>query len=76
MINFLNLQKKVNQTTYLKKNEKTIFGELKYNKEKKELIVSNIGDLETGDLLLGCKKGIEKKKDIIGRNEISSFNFL
>ena len=67
MINFLNLQKKFNQITYLKKNEKTIFGELKNNKEKKELIVSNIGNLGTGDLLLGCKKGIEKKKEIIGR---------
>ena len=26
-----------------------------------------IGNLGTGDLLLGCKKGIEKKKEIIGR---------
>jgi hypothetical protein len=36
-----------------------IFDELKYNKEKKELIVSNIGNLETGDLLFRCEKGIE-----------------
>lgn len=43
------------------------FGEIKYNKEKKDLLISNIGKLETGDLLFGCEKGIENEEDIIGR---------
>ena len=34
--------------------------------QKKNLLISNIGKLETGDLLFGCEKGIENKKDIIG----------
>ena len=30
-------------------------------------MISNIGKLETGDLLFGCEKGIENEEDIIGR---------
>ena len=30
-------------------------------------MISNIGKLESGDLLFGCEKGIENRKDIIGR---------
>ena len=63
-----NLDKKKMKCNYIfkKKNDDTIYGEIKYDKDKKELTISNIGELETGDLLFGCKKGI-KKKDIIGR---------
>ena len=44
-----------------------IYGEIKYNKDKKEIKISNIGKLETGDLLFGCLKNKENRKDIIGK---------
>lgn len=52
---------------FKKKDSSEIYGEIKYDKNKKEIKISNIGKLETGDLLFGCKKNIENRKDIIGR---------
>ena len=49
------------------KNTNEIVGEINYDINNEILTIWNIGNLETGDLLLGCKKGIEKKKEIIGR---------
>lgn len=52
---------------FKKVNDNKIYGEIKYNKDLKQIIISNIGKMEAGDLLFGCAKTIENKKDIIGR---------
>ncbi len=79
MINFLNLQKKFNQITYLKKNEKTIFGELKIIKKRKNLQYQILEIQELEIYYLDVKKELKRKKKLLEdwvKNEISSFNFL
>lgn len=46
-----------------------IYGEITYDEDFKELVVWNIGSLESADLLFGCEKEIDGKtnEEIIGR---------
>ena len=60
------IKKKLN-FIFKKKDFNKIYGEIKYDKDKKEIRISNIGNLETGDLLFGCLKNIGNRKDIIGK---------
>lgn len=65
MINFLNLQKKFNQITYLKKNEKTIFGELKIIKKRKNLQYQILEIQELEIYYLDVKKELKRKKKLL-----------
>ena len=49
------------------KNTNEIVGEINYDINNEILTIWNIGNLETGDLLLGGKKGKENNCEIIGR---------
>jgi hypothetical protein len=51
------------------KNKDELYGEIKYDKEKKELMVSNKGFINENSLSLGSQKHIEFEinNDIIGR---------
>ena len=65
MINFLNLQKKFNQITYFKKNEKTIFGELKIIKKRKNLQYQILEIQELEIYYLDVKKELKRKKKLL-----------
>ena len=49
-----------------KKDEDKIYGKIRYNKDKKELSISNEGELSLADFLLGGSKEELNNPDIIG----------
>ena len=53
---------------FMKKGDETkIYGKIRYDKEKKILLISNDGKLFLGNFLLGAQKEGIDKKDIIGK---------
>ena len=62
----INGKKQYLEYDFMKKNEDKIYGKIRYNNNKKELTISNEGELCLADFLLGGSKEELNNPDIIG----------